>query len=150
MLLLQVAAAAVLVAVVAALLTKGTVVLMSRLGGQRVSRVLSDAEYIVGCGAVPPAWRVKLEKRFRGLRPDAEPWARARHQARARRACLRELGRIRAFARTTSIVADEEAREILLSELIRVEAEWRDRDWDGMCMPDAGHRAMAVAPGSED
>jgi hypothetical protein len=137
-LLLQVAGAAVLVAVVAVLLTKGTVALTSRLGGQRVSRILADAEYIIACHAVPPAWRKRLEKRLRGLRPDcADSRSKTRHRARARRWSLRELRRLIAFARTTSIVADEEAREILLSDLMQVEAEWRSRSWDAMCAP--GH-----------
>lgn len=145
MLLLQVAVAALLVGAVAALLTRATVALTSRLGGQRVSRVLADTEYIVERHAMPPTWQAKLRKRFRGLRPDAEPRARSRLQARARRSCLRELGRIRAFARTTSIVADEEAREILLSELIRVEAEWRDWNWNEMCSPGGKPRSPTRA-----
>ena len=135
MLLLWVAITAMLMGIVAAFLAKATVALTSRLGGERVSRLLADAEYLVEHHAAPPAWRVKLEKKLRGLRPDAEPRTRARHQARARRFYRRELGRIIAFARTTSIVADEEVRGILLSELLRVEVEWRYRTWSRMCRP---------------
>jgi hypothetical protein len=144
-LLLQVAGAAVLVAAVAVLLTKGTVALTSRLGGERVSRLIADAEYIVERHAVPPTWQAKLAKKLPGLRSEGiEPRIRTRHQNRARRSCLRELGRLLAFAKTTSIVADEEAREILLSELTQVEAEWRSQSWDAMCAP--GKEGAAAHP----
>jgi hypothetical protein len=135
-LLLQVAVAAVLVGVVAALLTKGTVALTGRLGGQRVSRVLADAEYIIEHTAVPPAWRDELAKKHAGLRPGCSDASRKeRHQALAKRACLRRLDKLITFSRKTSVVADEEAREILVSELVRVDEEWRSRSWEEMTAP---------------
>jgi hypothetical protein len=142
-LLLQVAVAAVLVGVVAALLTRGTVVLTGRFGGRRVSRVLADTEYIVEHHAVPPAWLAKLHENLLGLRPDgAEPRTLARHQARARRFCLCRLDRLIAFSRKTSIVADEEARQILVSELMKVDEEWRSRSWEELSAPGDGFAAM--------
>jgi hypothetical protein len=145
-LLLWVAIAAVLVGVVAALLTKGTVVVTSRLGGERVTRILADAEYIVEHRAVPPEWQTKLGKRLRGPRSGgAEPRVQARHQAKARRWCLRELRRLIGFARTTSIVADEEARAILLTQLSGVGAKWRNLSWDEMCRPGDGDE-LTIAP----
>jgi len=118
------------------------VALTGRFGGRRISRIVADAEYIVEHHAVPPAWQAKLQKNLHGLRPDgAEPRTLARHQARARRSCLRRLDRLIAFSQKTSIVADEEAREILVSELMKVDEEWRSRSWKEMCSPGAGFAA---------
>jgi len=150
-LLLQVAIAAVLMAVVAVLGTKGMVAFMGRFAGQKVSRVLADAEYVVACHAVPPAWQERLRKSLRGLRSDcADPRLKARHQARARRWCLRELERLLSFAKKTSIVADEEARQVFVSELSRVHEEWRGRSWDEMCAQDASPPTAAIGPGPEE
>lgn len=143
MLLLQVAVAAVLVGVVAALLTRGTVALTSRLGGERVSRLIADTEYVVEHHAIPPAWLAKLQENLRGLRSDgAGSRLRARHQARAVRRCLRRLDRLIAFSRKTSIVTDEEAREVLVSELMKVDEEWRSRGWEGLSAPGDGFAEM--------
>jgi len=133
-LLLQVAVAAVLMAVVAALATRGMVSLMGRFAGGKVSRIFADAEFVVDHHAVPPSWLEKLRKNLRGLRPDCtDPQLSARHRVRARQACLRELERLLSFARKTSIVADEESRQVFVSELEKVREEWRARGWEEMC-----------------
>jgi hypothetical protein len=150
-LLLQVFVAAVLVAVVAALGTKGMVALMGRFAGGKVSRIFADAEYVVEHRAVPPSWMERLRKKHRGLRPDCtDPRLAARHQVRARQWCLRDLERLLSFARKTSIVTDEESRQVFVSELLRVREEWRVRSWDGMCSPDAAPRVAAVSPGTKE
>lgn len=140
MLLLQVLVGAVIVAVIAALLTRGTVAAMGRLGGGSVHRLLSSMEFIVEHHAVPPDWQGDLAKKLGGLRPGCgDGRKKARHEARAKRACLRELARLIAFARASSVVADEEARRILVAELTLVDGEWRTRGWGGMTSPGAGH-----------
>jgi hypothetical protein len=132
-LLLQVAVAAAVIAVLAALLTRGTAALVGRFGGQTIHNLMSDAEYIVERRVVPPDWRTKLERKLRGLRPDGtDPRTQARHRERARRTCLRRLDRLITFARKSSVVADEETRGILVAELVEVDAEWRSRGWEGI------------------
>jgi hypothetical protein len=144
-LLLQVAIAAVLVAVVAVIGTKGMVALMGRFAGQSVSRIFTDAEHVVEHHAVPPSWLEKLRRKLRGLRPDcADARLSTRHQARARQSCLRELDRLLSFARKTSIVADEEARGVFVAELEKVRENWRAGSWDEMCAPGAGCIAALV------
>ena len=139
MLMLQVALAAVLVAVIAAVLTRGTVAIMGRLGGESIQRLLSGAEFIVEHHAVPPDWRAELVKKLDGLRPGCDDGPkRARHEARAKQACLRRLDRLIVFARKSSVVADEEARGILIAELTQVDAEWRSRGWNEMTSAGGG------------
>ncbi len=117
----------------ATLLTRGTVALMGRLAGETIRQVHESAEYIVEHHSVPPAWQAKLGKRLKGLRLEgAEP------RSRAKRACLRQLGKLIKHFQRTSLVVDEEARDILVSELERVDEEWRSRGWGEMCAPVRG------------
>jgi len=131
--------------VMAALITRVTVALMGRFGGEAVHRTMSDTEYIVERHAVPPAWKAGLERKHRGLRPGCgDAVLGEKHRALARQACLRQLGRLITFAKKSSVVADEETRAILVSELVGVDGEWRSRSWEGMCALDAGSRARAT------
>ncbi len=109
-------------AVMATLLTRGTVKLMGRLAGETIQHVHESAEYIVEHHSVPPAWQAKLGKRLRGLRIEGTRSLdlRERHRARAKHACLRQLGKLIKHFQRTSLVVDEEARDILVSELARV------------------------------
>jgi len=148
---LQILIAAVLVAVVAALGTRGMVALMGRFAGGTVSRVFADAEHIVDNHTIPPSWQQKLRKRLRGLRRDcADPRLKAWHQARARRWSLRELERLLSFARSTSIVADEESRQVFVTELRLVREEWLACGWEEMCAADAARRDTALDPDREE
>jgi hypothetical protein len=120
----------------ATLLTRGTVKLMGRLAGETIRQVHESAEYIVEHHSVPPPWQAKLGKRLRGLGiPDPASRQAAAHRARAKRACLRQLGKLIKHFQRTSLVVDEEARDILVSELETVEGEWRSRSWGEMCAP---------------
>jgi hypothetical protein len=123
-------------AIMATLFTRTTVKLMGRLAGETIQHVHESAEYIVEHHSVPLAWQAKLAKRSRGLRPEgAEPRLRERHCARAKRACLRQLGKLIKHFQRTSLVVDEEARDILVSELTLVDEEWRSRSWVEMITP---------------
>jgi hypothetical protein len=142
--MLEVLLAAVVTAVVAVLLTRWTTRLAGRLGGERLHSILADAEYIVDHHAVPPAWQAELAEASGGPTADgARTGRQERRRARARRACLRRLRRLIAFSRRTSIVADEEAREVLLSELTQVSAQWQSASWAEMC---SGGAQDAPAP----
>lgn len=137
--------AVVSMSVMAALLTRVTVALMGRLGGRSIHTIMSDTEYIVERRAVPPAWHEKLRKKYRGLRPGCgDAVLGEKHRARARQACLRQLGRLITFAKKSSVVADEETRGILMTELTQVRQEWLGRSWNEMCALDAGTHVAAV------
>jgi hypothetical protein len=137
--------------VMATLLTRVTVALMGRFGGEAVHRTMSDTEYIVERHAVPPAWKAGLERKHRGLRPGCgDAVLGEKHRALARQACLRQLGRLITFAKKSSVVADEETREILLAELTHVRQKWLGRSWNEMCAADAGSRTAAVDAGPEE
>lgn len=144
-------AAIVAMSVVATLLTRGTVALMGRFGGEAMQRTMRDTEYVVEHHAVPPAWKSEIERRFRGLAAECTDAALAeKHRARAVRECHRRLDRLLTFAKKSSIVADEETRGILIAELAQVRGEWRGRGWEAMCAPDAGSHPTATEPVSED
>lgn len=133
MLLFYVLLIVAIMAVAAPLLTKGTVALMGRIAGRTIFQIHSSAQHIMERRTVPDAWRERLARRLDGIRPDAADEGRmALHREKARRACLRELDRLIMHFRKTSIVADEEARHILLTELVRVYEEWESSDWDRM------------------
>ncbi len=118
----------------ATLLTRGTVKLMGRLAGETIQHVHESAEYIVEHHSVPPAWQAKLGRRLRGLGvSDTGSKRAAAHRVRAKHACLRQLGKLVKHFQRTSLVVDEEARGILLSELSKVDEEWRSRSWGAMC-----------------
>jgi hypothetical protein len=123
MLWLWLIGAAVVTGAFAVLLARGSVAIAGRYAGERVHRTLSETEYIVETHAVPPAWQAEL----------------ARH-ARPQRACLRRLDGLIAFARSTSVVVDEEAREALLEELTQVREEWDSATWEAMCAMRGGGR----------
>jgi hypothetical protein len=123
----------VIMSVGATLLTKGTVALMGKFGGQTIHNLHTSAEFIVARHTVPPAWLEKLGRRLDGLRPGcADARRAAAHRGRAQRACLRQLDKLIAHFKKTSLVVDEEARSLLVSELIRVYDEWESWDWDRM------------------
>jgi hypothetical protein len=137
--LLQVILIVAVMAAGAAALTRATAVLMGKLGGETIDRLHSSAESIVEDHAVPTAWQERLRGRFEGLRPGCVDAVKtARHRAKAKAACLKQLSRLIRHFRGSSLVADEEAREILLSELGRAYGEWKSADWDRMCSPDGG------------
>ena len=122
-----------IMAVGATLLTKATVRLMGRYGGESIRRLHTNAEFIVHHHKVPPLWRERLERRLRGLRDETmDPARREVARERARKLAIRWLDElIRHFGRT-SLVVDEEARDILTSELRAARAEWADSDWPGI------------------
>ena len=115
----------------ATLLTKGTVALMGKLGGETIFRLHKSAESIVTDLKVPVQWRRKLEKRYPGLRDVCEDEAKkTAHREQARRLCLRQLDKLIVHFTKTSAVVDEEAREILLAELERAIDLWESHSWD--------------------
>jgi hypothetical protein len=130
----------VAVSLVVALLTRGSAVLMGRLGGERIQIMHRSAEYIVDNHAVPLAWR---QRRWKGPEGVTDPPAAGaatemgRAEVRMRRACLGRLdGLIRHFERT-SLFEDEETRHVLTNELEQVREEWAASSWREMCLPRA-------------
>ena len=119
-----------LMIVMATLLTKGTVAVMGRVAGEGIDRLHRSAEFIVHTHKVPTEWRDKMARRMEGLRAScADESLVEKHQAEARRAVLRRLaGLIRHFQRS-SLVVDEEARDILVGELQAAREEWQEKPW---------------------
>ena len=70
------------------------------------------------------------------LRPATAELGRKAHEC-AKRACLKRLDALLAYARRTVTVADEESRETLVAELEEVRAEWLAGDW-GAFLAEAG------------
>jgi len=122
----------VIMIVASVLLTKGTVRLMGRFGGETVHKLHKSAELIVDTHKVPPFWSEPLEKRFSRLRERGAETALRSAKAAARIRCLKQLQKVIAFFRRSSTVVDEEAREIILSELGAAYEEWLGMDWDRM------------------
>mgnify|MGYP001028052526 CR=1 FL=1 len=57
--------------VMATFLTKGTVALMGKLGGETIYRLHNSAEYIVNTRSVPPEWISAMVKRYPSLADSA-------------------------------------------------------------------------------
>ena len=72
---------------------------MGRRGGRQVTEKHKDAEYIIDTGEPPEHWSVSYDRLVR-------------------------LDELIAYFQTSPMVADEPAREFLLSELGRVRREW--------------------------
>ena len=121
----------IVMAVGATLLTKAMVSLMGRLGGNSIYQLHSSAEYIVHNHRVPSDWRERLEKRYRGLRDDSlRPEVKEAHRRRAKRIAIRRLDKLIEHFSRTSLVVDEEARAILVTELGNAREKWASSPWD--------------------
>jgi hypothetical protein len=133
---------------VVALLTRGAAVLVGRLGGQTIRLMHESAEHIVECHTVPPAWQERLARKRGGAMGraaargattvggcSAPAASDPRSEAAARRVCLRQLDRLIKHFEGSSLVADEEARHLLLAELREARWEWASASWAAMCSP---------------
>ena len=114
------------------LLTKGTVRLMGRFGGDTIHKLHKSAEFIIDTHKVPPFWREVLEKRLSRLQRKGDEKVLRNAKTAARRRCLGQLKKLITYFQKSSTITDEEAREIVLSELNAAYEEWLDMDWDRM------------------
>ena len=120
-----------MMAVIATFLTKGTVALMGKLGGETIYKLHSSSEHIMNTHSVPPEWVAAMNKRYPGLTDTAASGSALPDLGnRAKRRVIRQLDTLITHFERTSIVADEEAREILVTELLKARDEWLPLSWE--------------------
>ncbi len=115
-------------AITATVFTKGTVYLMGKYGGESINRIHRDTEFIINTRKVPKEWQIPWEKRMRKLEP-AGSASRDRIEKSAHRQCLKRIRTLILHFERTSMIADEEARELVLKELRDVHTQWQSGDW---------------------
>lgn len=99
----------------------GINVAMARMVGDKHR----DLEEITATGQVPASWGRRYEKRLARLRQDpVSSVALAALQARALADYLRRLDKLTQYAKTTSLVSDEETRQTLLDKLAAARSNW--------------------------
>ena len=119
-----------LMAITATVFTKGTVYLMGKYGGESINRIHRDTEFIINTRNVPKEWQIPWEKRMRKLEPEPDGSAsRDRIEKSAHRQSLKRIRALILHFERTSMIADEEARELVLKELRDVHAQWQSSDW---------------------
>ena len=122
-----------LMVVISVVLTKTTVKVMGKLGGEAIYNMHQSVEFIMNTGLVPPFWREKAEKRLNRLREGSTPEEILRRvERRVRRRYLRQLKSLLKFAENTSTVEDEETRDTLLTTLNDAYRKWRKMSWKDM------------------
>jgi hypothetical protein len=90
--------------------------------GSLLERRQRDADFILYTGRVPPTW---LKKRPRA--PLAVAFARLRVR--------RKLARVIDYFEHTPLVASEQERQSLVSELRGVRRRWKATPWEEMLLP---------------
>jgi hypothetical protein len=121
---------AVIVAV-GALFIRFTVIIMGRRVGKYLSETHGALEYIHTTGAAPPQWLEPFRKKHQQLQQnDPQYQASAERNARsARKICLKKLAKLQKYVYRSSLVQDEETRDILLKKLTDVREKWAEQDW---------------------
>ena len=118
-------------AIMATIFTKGSVYLMAKYGGQSINRIHRDTEFIINTCKVPKEWQASWEKQLRKL--EAGPTGKASRDRIEKSAHQQSLKRIHKLIRhfeRTSMIADEEARELVVKELQDVYKRWQSSDWE--------------------
>jgi hypothetical protein len=102
-----------LLAVVAIIL--GAIWMSNTIASQVIGKKHHLLEEIVNTGEVPQSWT-----------SSRMPWflQDAKAQERRHKRLLRKLDDLIQYVRTTSLVADEESRDVLLARLFEVRADW--------------------------
>ena len=114
-----------------ALLIHFTALVMGRRATKFLSETHGDIEYIHATGAVPPKWVEPFRKTLQQLRQD-DPQYRFtidRNARSARKTCLKKLAKLHKYVYNSSLVQDEETREILLKKLATARETWTEQDW---------------------
>jgi hypothetical protein len=98
--------------------------LANRLAERLVGRKHHLLETIVRTGEVPEEWRASGPRRRHSLQPqELAAW-----QARNKETYLARLDQLIRYAETTSLVDDEDTRDVLLDRLDEIRADWAERD----------------------
>ena len=125
MFLLYLLLAVVLMAGLSVFLTRMTVQMMGKLGGETIHKLHESAEFILNTGKVPPFWREKTERRLKKALSEKVSSSRiAKLERPVRRRYLRQMKKLLQFAENSSTVSDEETREILTAGLKKARKTW--------------------------
>jgi len=118
--------------IVGTLLIHFTVIIMGRRAAKFLSETHGAIEYIHTTGAVPPKWVEPFRKTLQQLRRDDPQYqtTRERNARTARKSCLKKLAKLHKYVYNSSLVQDEETREILLKKLTAVRETWTKQDWN--------------------
>ncbi len=108
-----------------ALIFLGAIWLTNTLADQVVGNKHHILETIVNDGEIPPAWNNDLISRLLNRFGSAQ-----QRQARLQKRTLRKLDELLHYVHITSLVADEETREVLVERLTTVRADWVNRKPD--------------------
>jgi hypothetical protein len=103
----------------------GAIWLANTLSAQIVGNKHRILEEIVNSGQIPRQWNNDWISRLLSSRGGSP-----RQQVRVHRRALRKLDALLHYVRTTSLLADEETREVLVERLTEVRAEWVSRRLD--------------------
>ena len=117
--------------IVGTLLLRGTVLIMGQRAGKFIHETHHTIEYISTTRSVPPQWIEPFQKKIRRLQQDDPHNQRklARLGRSAQKTCLKKLDKSLKYAYNSSLVQDEETRDILLKKLTDVRKTWAEQDW---------------------
>jgi hypothetical protein len=122
-----------LMAVFSVILTRMTVKIMGKLGGEAIYKLHESAEFVSNTGLVPPFWRDKAERRLMRVRAGGGADGNIhRLEDAARRRYLRQLRKLIHYAKNSSTIADEETRDTLVGRLRGTMTNWKTMSWKDM------------------
>lgn len=107
------------------LIVLGAIWLTNALAAQVVGQKHRILEAIMDDGEIPQQWNNDLISRF--LRRIG---SKQQRQARLHKRALHKLDELLHYVHTTSLVADEETRDVLVERLMEVRADWASRQPD--------------------
>ena len=114
-------------------LTKGMIRVMGKYGGESIAKMHRNSECITNGGKVPPLWATPWMKKISAAeKNDVREQASTSIKEKARRDCQKQLIRLIKHFERTSIIEDEEVRELILKKLIEAYEDWNEKNWDEM------------------
>jgi hypothetical protein len=81
---------------------------------------------------VPPQWLEPFRKKLQHLRRSDPQYQSVidRNARSARKTCLKKLAKLQKYIYRSSLVEDEESREILLKKLSNARDAWMTQNWN--------------------
>ena len=111
--------------------TKFMVYFMGKYGGETINKIHRSSEFIINTGKLPPWWIECFQKGFeKAARIEDGGQKLEKYKEAAKRKCLKQLVKLIKHFKRTSLVEDEEAREMVLNGLTRAYEEWKKHPWD--------------------
>lgn len=123
--------------IVGTLLIRAALLVMGRRAGKFLHETHRDLECIHTTGRVPPQWTEPFRKNVQTLRGD-DPHDQsllAKNAKSARKTCLKKLAKLHTYVERSSLVENEETRDILLQKLANVRTAWQEQDWSSIIAP---------------